>query len=450
LNLGGLLWAQSAVEASAPVRPPAPRIRACILIFYYGGPSHLDTFDMKPEAPADIRGEFRAVSTSVPGIQICEHLPETARVMHHVALIRSMHHRNGFHDAASVETLTGRPPREGDREFFAPTPQFYPSYGAALGYVLRHQGIDVPHAVLPWLFHNVVDVPCQGGGFLGTAYEPLLISGDVERNTYRSDTLSLPEGLSRRRVDIRRGLLDDLDTARDVGLSKRTDERLRIFRDKAYSLLSADWLRTALDVERESAGTRRRYGLEEPRRDMKGGVGAENAIGANLRGQNLLLARRLVEAGVPFVNVNDFRQQGQNWDSHARNFQQHRDDLLPPADRAFASLIEDLDQRGLLDSTLVVATGEFGRTPKINRDGGRDHWPDCYSVVLAGGGVKGGYVHGASDRMGAYPVADAVTPADLAATIFWRFGIDPALEIHDPLGRPHRLCDGQPIRELFI
>jgi len=173
------------------------------------------------------------------------------------------------------------------------------------------------------------------------------------------------------------------------------------------------------------------------------------AYGRQMRGQNLLLARRLVEAGVPFVNVYDCKQQGQNWDSHHQNFDQHKTHLLPLADRSLSALIEDLDQRGLLDTTLIVAMGEFGRTPKINALGGRDHWPDCYTVLLAGGGVKGGYVHGASDRSGAFPLADPVTPADLAATIFWRFGIPPATVIHDLTNRPWKISDGQPITQLF-
>src|SRR5262249_23625686 len=180
-----------------------------------------------------------------------------------------------------------------------------------------------------------------------------------------------------------------------------------------------------------------------------GGSGEKMAPARHMRGQNLLLARRLVEAGVPFVNVYDFRQQGQNWDAHFKGANQHKTHLLPQADQGLSALIEDLDTRGLLDSTLVVAMGEFGRTPKINREGGRDHWPDCYTVLLAGGGVCGGAVYGASDRLAAYPASDPVTPGDLAATIFWRFGFDPATEIHDQLGRPHRLAAGEPLRRLF-
>jgi uncharacterized protein (DUF1501 family) len=180
-----------------------------------------------------------------------------------------------------------------------------------------------------------------------------------------------------------------------------------------------------------------------------GGNGAEMGYARHMRGQNLLLARRLVEAGVPFVNVYDFKQQGQNWDAHFKCANQHRTHLLPQADRSLSALIEDLDARGLLDSTLVVAMGEFGRTPKINREGGRDHWPDCYTVLLAGGGVRGGAVYGSSDRIGAFPATDPVTPGDLAATIFWRFGLDPAAEIRDQGGRPHRLAEGRPVAKLF-
>jgi len=212
-------------------------------------------------------------------------------------------------------------------------------------------------------------------------------------------------------------------------------------------------VRRALDVSREDPRTRDRYGYFHASVPVGegggGGNGAEMGYARHMRGQNLLLARRLVEAGVPFVNVYDFKQQGQNWDAHFKVFHQHKAHLLPAADQGLSALVEDLDQRGLLETTLVVALGEFGRTPRINKDGGRDHWPDCYSAVFAGGGVKGGFVWGSSDRLGAYPASDPVTPADLAATIYWRFGIDPATEIHDAGGRPYKLSEGRPLRKLF-
>jgi len=207
---------------------------------------------------------------------------------------------------------------------------------------------------------------------------------------------------------------------------------MSIYQQKAFALIHSDTVRRAFDLSRESITLRERYGR-------------------NTLGQSLLLARRLVEAGVRFVNVNDKVHNGQlaNWDSHENNFGRLKNDLLPPADRAFSALIEDLEARGLLATTLVVALAEFGRTPQINRAAGRDHWPDCYSIVLACGGIRGGAVYGASDKIGAFPAADPVTPGDLAATLFRRFGLDPAAEVHDLTGRPYRLAEGEPIRRLF-
>jgi hypothetical protein len=445
LNLGGLLRAQAARPAAADAK-----VKACILIFYYGGPSHLETFDMKPNAPVEVRGEFRPVATSVPGLRICEHLPRTARLMHKVAVVRSMHHNARLHDSASIHALTGRPLDGPDRELFAPTPQFFPSYGAVLSAFLRGKRPTVAHASLPFVFHNVVDVPCQGAGMLGPAHGAFPIAADPVRQTYQANLLARGTNLSGPRVARRRALRERLTPDRAAGAGSV----LRGFYDKAYGLLESDALRRALDLGREDLRTRERYGFGPGPVSVGegggGGNGAEMGYGRNMRGQNLLLARRLVEAGVPFVNVNDFKQQGQNWDAHFKVFNQHKTHLLPPADQGFSALLEDLDSRGLLDTTLVVAMGEFGRTPKINREGGRDHWPDCYSVVLAGGGVKGGHVHGASDKIGAFPATDPVTPGDLAATIFWRFGLDPAAEIRDVTGRPYRIAEGKPIRKLFV
>lgn len=443
LNLGTLLHAQASTE---PRYNPPQRLRACILVYQYGGPSHLDTFDLKPTAPAEIRGEFRPIATSVPGLPVSEHLPRLAGHMHQAAVIRSLHHGNRLHDAAGIETLTGRPLAGGDRELFAPIPQFFPSYGSALAYLWRGRRLDVPCAALPFLFHNVVDVPCQGAGFLGAAYNPFWIEGDPANRTYRANMLALPDDLTRARLQQRRTLLENLD--RIQASNQPGGLQLRRFANRAYQLLESEAIRRALDLSQESERTRERYGYFDTTRAYQGGGGGLGH-GRQIRGQNLLLARRLVEAGVPFVTINDYKQQGQNWDAHASGFQEHKHYLLPPFDQSMSALIEDLDARGLLDSTLVIAVGEFGRTPRINGSAGRDHWPDCYSVFLAGGGVRGGYVHGASDRIGAYPALDPVTPADFAATIFWRFGIDPATEIHDLTGRPYRLADGDPIERLF-
>jgi hypothetical protein len=443
LNLGGLMWARSALATDAKT-PRRSTIRACIVIFYYGGPSHLDTFDMKPQAPSEVRGEFTSISTSVPGLKISEHLPHTSKVMHHVAVIRSMHHTNRLHDSASTETLTGRQSPQGDREEFAVIPQFYPCHGATVSHQRRDLDIDVPHAALPWVFHNVVNTPCQGGGFLGAAYDPFRINGDPAKVSFQAEMFSRPPDLSLARLKQRRSLSDQLAGDSDLNRIPQSIQ-LKTLYGRAIELMQSEAVGRALRIEEEPQAVRERYGLYPGK--MPEGV--RDVQGHQLRGQNILLARRLVEAGVPFVNVYDFRQQGQNWDSHADNFGEHKNRLLPPADRAYAALIEDLDQRGLLDSTLVVALGEFGRTPKINGNAGRDHWPDCYSFTLAGGGIQGGAVYGASDNLGAYPAVDPVTPADLAATIYWRFGLDPRAEIHDRTGRPHRLADGKPLKVLF-
>ena len=452
LSLTGLWQAQAAAEtvAASAVSAASP-IKSCIIVFYYGGPSHIDTYDLKPQAPADVRGEFQPIATSVPGRFVCEHLPRMSRLIHKVALVRSMHHTNRLHDSASTEALTGRQSPQGDREEFAPISQFYPCYGSILNYLSRKRQIEIPHAALPYVFHNVVDTPCQGGGFLGQAFDPLQIAVDVEAKTYRAGALALPAGQSSTILSDRRRLLGSLDVASTT--TAPSGQQWQMLCDKAFQLLGSESLRRALDLSQEAPATRERYGYgPAPTATGEGGGGgngAELGYARQMRGQNLLMARRLVEAGVPFVNVFDFRQQGQNWDAHFKNFNQHKTHLLPLADQSLSALIEDLDQRGLLDSTLVVGMGEFGRTPKINADGGRDHWPDCYTVLLAGGGVRGGATYGASDRLGAFPAADPVTPADLAATIFWRFGIDPATEIHDRTGRPYRLSDGQPLRSLF-
>lgn len=420
-------------------------IRACIFVFYYGGPSHLDTYDMKPAAPDSVRGEFSSIATSLPGLRICEHMPHMARVMHKVALVRSMHHTNRLHDSASTETHTGRQGPKGDREEFAPLRQFYPCHGAVVSMLARDQSVDVAHAMLPWQFHNVVTTPCQGGGFLGQRFDPLLIQGRSTDQSYNIEALRRPRELSRERMAQRRLLLSGVDMVSTLQDHPAPFGNLRA---RAHELLNSTSLQRALQIDHEPPQVRARYGLQAPKA-VSGDGGAAAAGSRNLRGQNLLLARRLVESGVRFVNVHDFRQQGQNWDSHQKNFLQHRRYLLPQADQSLAALIEDLDERGLLDTTLVVALGEFGRTPKINANAGRDHWPDCYTILLAGGGIQGGAIYGASDQIGAYPVSDPVTPADLAATIYWRFGLNPSTEIHDPTGRPHRIADGRPVDAIF-
>ena len=444
LSLGGLWRAQA--NAAPTEGSTRLGIRACIFVFYYGGPSHLDTYDPKPQAPSTVRGEFQPIATSVPGLQISEHLPHMSKVMHHCALIRSMRHTNRLHDSASIETHTGRQAAQGDREEFAPIPQFFPCHGGALSHLWQDRKLVVSHAALPFVFNNVIPTPCQGGGFLGAAFDPFRVTVNPELQNYDAEELSIRQELPAQRVGLRRDLVTALQS--DLFTDPKFSSGMDQYYHKAYQLLGSEQVRRALDLSEESPTTRERYGVYA-KETPGGGNGAALGYARHMRGQNLLVARRLVEAGVPFVNVYDFRQQGQNWDSHADNFGQNKNTLLPPADRALAALISDLEERGLLDSTLVVATGEFGRTPTINAGAGRDHWPDCYSVLLAGGGVHGGAIHGASDAIGAYPAKDPATPADLAATIYWRFGFDPSQHIRDRLARPWPLAAGEPLRGLF-
>lgn len=435
LGLAGGL--SSAIRATDAVSPR--RIRSCILLFLYGGPSHFETFDPKPNAPLDVRGEFQPISTSVPGVQISEHLPLLAQRMHHLGLVRSVSHSATLHDAASIHALTGRPLDGPDRELFAPLPQVYPSYGSIVTSQCPHQPTEseVRYAALPYVFQNVVPTPCQGGGFLGQAYDPLRIDVDLPKKRYQVETLNPAADLGTARRKLRDQLRLSLDPLSDAARG------LGSHYERAYRLLDSTTIQQALDISREPPEVRDRYGW---------GSGASSDVGyANgMRGQNLLLARRLVEAGVPFINVYDYKQQGQNWDAHAQCFQQHKNHLLPPIDRGLSALIDDLQERGLLESTLIVVTGEFGRTPKINGGAGRDHWPNCYSVMFAGGGIRGGSVYGSSDATGAYPASDRVTPGDISATILSRFGLDPQAEMHDQTGRPHRLATGQPLEKLFV
>ncbi len=423
LHLPRLLQTQAAQGA-----PPAGRVQSCILLYYYGGPSHLDTWDLKPNAPAEIRGEFRPIATCVPGLAIGEHLPRMARIMDRVAVVRSLHHPMRNHNSAAVESLCGRTPLRGDLELLANDPNSFPCFGAALSFLLPGTA-DMPmHVALPHVMHNVVVLPGQNAGFLGAAYDPFQVTRDPNDPNFRVGELELTADLSPARLEDRLSLLSRLEVSPRPG----SGGSMHVFQRRAFELLRSAKVRRAFDVGQESAATRERFGR-------------------HTLGQSLLLARRLVESGVRFVNVNDKIHNGQlaNWDSHENNFGRLKNDLLPPADQAFSALIEDLENRGLFASTLVVAVAEFGRTPRVNGNAGRDHWPDCFSMVLAGGGVRGGAVYGSSDRFGAYPATDPVTPGDLAATLFWRFGLNPATEVRDLTSRPYRLAEGEPLTRLF-
>jgi hypothetical protein len=438
LGLAELLAGRALAEEVATAKPSKaaagtkPRARSMILVFLTGGLSHLDSLDMKPDAPEGIRGEFRPVATRVQDIQVCEHLPELAVRANKLAIVRSLSHTYTNHLNATHELLTGHAQ---PGAFFDKTASRddYPCYAAGLNYT-RPRGDGIPSGVtLPtFLMEGPLVWPGQHAGFLGPRHDPWQIRQDPSRQGFRGDSLSLPPGFSAQRMERREALLEQLHAERDAldvhagrGSDPMSDQRRR-----AMSLLLSGKVSRAFDLSGEDPRLRDRYGR-------------------HTFGQSLLLARRLVEAGVPIVQVNMGRVQ--TWDTHSASFSTLKERLLP-TDCGVAALLDDLESRGLLDETLVVVTGEFGRTPRIgastgnnNTRDGRDHW----AAVFAGGGVHGGQTIGRSDKIGAYPASRPYSPADLAATIYQSLGIDPATEVRDRLDRPVRLCTGEPIAPLF-
>ncbi|MBI1841401.1 MAG: DUF1501 domain-containing protein [Verrucomicrobia bacterium] len=384
--------------------PGAPRATSCILLWLDGGPSHLDTFDPKPEAPSEIRSPFGSIPTSVPGVRICEHLARTAKVMGDVALIRSLTHELGNHDTGARFLLTGH----------RPTPALqYPSLGSVVAHELRSDSAMPPYIAIP---NDAVGGDSGGAraGYLPGAFSAFNVGDDPSR----ARDLNPPEGVSFSQADHRRDMLRRMDAlSRAVEEGPATKSRDAFF-EQAYRLMASSEARAAFDLERETAAVRERFG--------------RTRLGAGC-----LMARRLVEAGARFVTVVDT-----GWDTHqqiARELPDSRfpgSGKLPSLDHAYSALLTDLRERGLLESTLVVLMGEFGRTPKLNALGGRDHWPRAGFVCLAGGGVKGGQVIGATNAFGETPSDRPISPPDLAFTILRLLGVDPAKELVTPGGRP--------------
>ena len=443
LSLPGLLRGEAEGSGRA-------RAKSLILFFLEGGPAHQDLWDMKPDAPEQVRGEFRPVATSAPGLRFCEHLPLLARQAHHLTVVRSLHHTVADHNAGAYFALTGRDPAANGRLITAPAPDNFPPFGAVLAR-LRPSGRPLPDFVQTpdWMSNNGSFLPGQGAGFLGASCEPFL-AGDPSRPGYKIPGLDLPAELSMERVGRRRSLMDAVGHALGDG---RAGAGLDAHYEKAFTLISGPEARRAFDLSREPASVRERYGLDPDNPRTKE---ARQFGGLPHLGQCLLLARRLIEAGVRVVTVCTGARYDQAWDTHRDHFPLLKRSLLPMFDRGFSALLEDLADRRLLDETLVVAVGEFGRTPKVGQitssagadKGGRDHWPHCYSALLAGAGLPGGSAYGASDRHAAYPARDAVTPADLAATIYQILGLPPETTIRDPSDRPYALSTGTPIGAL--
>jgi hypothetical protein len=439
LSLPQLLAARSARAESG--ERSFGRAKSCILLFMWGGPAHQDTWDMKPDAPAEIRGEFSPIATNLPGVTVCEHFPQLARRMDQLCQVRSMTHNNADHTPSTHFLLTGQPPPPA-----TDVRAQWPHIGSVLSHLGRGRGALPPFVSMRPKLDN--DVPrfveqSQGqfAGWLGSAWDPMTIDHDPSRADYRVAELALQEGLTQQRLDERLELRSKLSDRSSTGFPAVDAQEANL--QRAYELLtSAADQRGAFDLEQEPAKVRERYSL-------------------NPHGQSVLQARRLVERGVPLVTVfwpNDgIKNVSVYWDTHSKNFVDLKERLMPVADQAFSALLDDLGERGMLDETLVVWTGEFGRTPRVgqrNSDAGagadgRDHWPNCFTSILAGGGAKGGMIYGKSDKHAAYPAADPVAPADLIATVYHLLGVPERQTVPDLSGRPVFIRPGRVVQELL-
>jgi hypothetical protein len=423
LSLGDLLRA----EAQTPV--PSTRRPSVIILWMRGGPSHIDMWDPKPDSPAEYRGEFGVAATQVPGITLSDMLPMCGRVMEKWSILRSLHHDDAGHSSGDQICFTGHPAGPN------PDENAYPSCGSVVSRQLGHLTPRLPaYVMIPRM------VPGTGPAYLGVAHKPFETNADpANPGPFRVPSFDLPQGLTLERLGERRELLAGFDQLRrDLDASGQLDALDR-FNQKAWDVLTSAAARDAFDLDREPEPVRERYGFL-PAFDPK----ASNRCGAPAWSQRILLARRLVEAGVRLVTV-DLRW----WDTHVKGFESLRLGFLPRFDRAYSALIEDLDQRGLLPSTLVIAWGEFGRTPRVNSDAGRDHYPNVFSAALAGGPVRGGRVVGASDEKGAFPKDNPKTPQDVLGTLYRHLGIDTQAQYTNASGRPVVvLPDGRPIEEL--
>ncbi len=457
IGLGGmtLLWllakrhAQAKSTTSADLGGFAPNASAksCILLYLWGGPPQIDMWDMKPEAPDGIRSLFSPIDTVTPGIQICDQLPLMARHTDKMAIIRSYTHPSNTHEVGVYHTLTGKvnntlsvPRNQRNRADF-------PSTGAVVSYFSPPGGTMPASATIPRpIGHDGVTYTGTYAGFLGPQHDPLEMQTPGEVSGPAPHSLDLPQGINAHRMQSRYGLLKVLDDH-----DRRTQQNsaavagLDRFREQAFRMLLSPEAKGAFDLNRESDAIRDLYGRNE-------------------YGESFLLARRLVEAGVKLVTVVWYYISPKDgnvlnvWDNHGgtgsiggiTGYEMLKAPYcLPSLDRAYSALLEDLQQRGLLDETLLVMLGEFGRTPQINKMAGRDHWGPCQSVVLAGGGIKGGQVYGASDKIAAWPTKNPVSPEDVIATTYSAMGLSPHSMIHDQQNRPHRICEGTPLTALF-
>lgn len=433
LSLPALLYNQQANAAARPPRSP----RSCIVLFLLGGPPQHSTWDPKPDAPAEVRGEFAPTATNVPGMQICSLLPRLARQADKLCLLRAVSTRDNAHSSSGYYMLTGVPHAPMNVENANPgPPNNWPNLGAAVRRLRGDRG-GLPGSVrLPMhIFNTDGSVwPGQDSGFLGRDSDLWLFRCEPASPTFRIPEFTLAADVPANRLEDRQNLLTRLDQSFARAERNARVDRYDSYTHQAFDLLASRQARDAFELSRESASVRERYGKHQ-------------------FGQSCLLARRLVEAGVSLVQVNWFRgpeepSDAPCWDSHVRESDRLRQVLAPTLDQSFSALLDDLQQRGMLDDTLVVCMAEFGRTPRFNGRAGRDHWGYVFSVALAGGGIRGGQVYGASDKDGGQPKEGRVLPADLTATILHSLGYEPSTEIHDAQGRPLAVSRGDVIRAI--
>lgn len=425
-------WSGLPAATTKPGTRSAGQAKSVIMIFNCGAPGHTDLWDMKPLAPPEIRGEFQPIDTAVPGIQISELLPDLAQRMQQLSIIRSVHHRHGGHNSGMHWSTVGKPYRI-DSTLINPGPADLPSLGTLVGWLARRDGFSAsvpPYVITPAPHCDSTKylTPGQFGGCLGNQFDPFVLNTDPGTKDFKVPGLRLNEAISPERLDGRTALLSSLErsgTQIHSDLTAAIDEQ----RLRALNMISNGEASEAFDLSREPTEVRDRYGRHS-------------------WGQSHLLARRLIESGTRFVTT--VNGPSITWDTHKDNFNQMRNRLVPPMQQAFTALLDDLTERGLLNETLVIWMGDFGRTPRINKDAGRDHWPQCYSMVLAGGGIRGGQVVGSSDKIGGEPFERPVTPADVHATVFAALGYQAdQITYHHSDGRPAPVCDGTPIRELL-
>ncbi len=444
LSLGGLTLAEQL--PSLALGKSIGTAKHCIFVFLNGGPAQLDTFDMKPDAPVEIRGPYKPIDTSVPGIRITEKLPKLAELAQHFAILRSATHPLSAHNSSAAYALSGHSP--GSDANIRPTPSDHPTYGSVVSRVLPKLHGMPPFVLTPtYLFDMGFPTPSAGGGWMGSRYDPLPAvrnrmmarSPKWEGKLPIPDGLGLPEEVSADRLAQRLQLRRGMDGEFAAAQSSADRAALDAFQAEALELILSPQAQAAFDVSREPAEMHERYGRCE-------------------MGQVLLLSRRLVEAGVRFVTANAVSNPEntglsafQIWDTHFDHFRLYDQNLMPELDQALSALISDLSERGLLDETLVIVMGEMGRTPQINsaRDGGRDHWGHAYSVLWAGGGIRGGQIVGATDRHAAFVKDVPARPDDIAATLYEILGIPHDLVLKDATDRPHRITEGSPIRQLL-